>query len=402
MDPALVSRTAAGGGPASDAAAFPRRSLLRQQGTWRILILWALGFGLATGALEAVLALLLPNLPGEPWQASFRIPHTLLWTLVVALALAVAERWPIHSPTRQLTRVLGQVLVGFLLGPVWAIVTYSLSAVFMPWEYEAGLWSMVAADAKGTLFGYGTAAVLAHLVLRAREQREAAVAAAEANARIAEARVQIVTLGIQSEGALAALDRIIALASHDPKGANDALVLLADVLGQFVEFTRTGSATLGEELALASTQAHLLRMHQAHGPTVSISWDASPHLLAREIPHLALWPVLERAIARGSVAAGSDVLVHVAATLGADRELIVTVVERGGICPAERTDADYRDPAAQSRISHGAVRVSRREHPDGAQTTIVFASQAGSEIALEATRPAATALTASSPATESD
>ena len=344
-------------------------SLLRRAATWRLLVIWAIAFGLTTGVYEALLALAMPELPGSPWQASFRLVHTLIWALAVALAIAVAERWPVRSAARQWWRVLAQVAVGIVIGPVWGVIAYAFSSVFMPWRREAGVWGIIATDAKGALFAYGTAAIVAHVVLRVREQRERAVALVEAKTRLAEARVQIVTLGMQSEGVLAALDTIVELAPHDPKAANEALVLLADVLGQFVELTRAGSATLGEELALASAHARLLG---TRGPRVEVRWDASPEVLAREVPHLAVWPVLEQAVHSGCGRGGA--VVQVRAELGGDGSMTIAVVEDGGAGEEQRPPQDssmFAGVEPPGPLTGADVQITRRACREFVETVIV-------------------------------
>ena len=237
----------------------------------------------------------------------------------------------------------------------------------MPWRREVGVWGIIATDAKGALFAYGTAAIVAHVVLRAREQRERAVALVEAKTRLAEARVRIVTLGMQSEGVLAALDAIVDLVPRNPKAANDALVLLADVLGQFVELTRAGSASLGEELALASAQARLLA---TQGMRVDVQWSAPPEALTREVPHLAVWPVLEQAIHRAS--RGDAAIVRVQADAQRPGELTIIVAEEVTAPDQTSLPDDAASPDGLENLDDpGAdVRLTRRVSRTSMETVI--------------------------------
>lgn len=226
--------------------------MLRQRTTWKLLLGWAFAYGVVAGTFEAVLAGVVPDAPVRPWHALFRTLQAVVWALGVAIAIAVAERWPIHS-LRHWRRILAQLGVGLVIGPAWGLIGYALAGVFMPWRRAGGVWGIIAIDAKGMLFGYGTIVVVAHVVLQAREQRARAVALGEVQARAAEARVQILTLGLQSQGVLAALDAIIDRAPSDPEGANESLVQLADVLGEVVEAARVRSAT---------QQEHPYRVHE--------------------------------------------------------------------------------------------------------------------------------------------
>lgn len=217
-----------------------RSSVLRLRATWHLLVAWAITYGTLAAALEATLAFIAPGSPVRPWHALLRPVQAVLWLVCVACAITVAERWPIHG-LGQWRRASWQISMGLVIGPLWGALAYALSGVFMPWRSSGGVWGVIAIEAKGTLFAYGTAVVVAHVGLRAREQRERAVAISELQARAAEARVQILRLGLQSEGVLAALDGIIERAHVDPEGANEALVQLADVLGELVEAARARS-----------------------------------------------------------------------------------------------------------------------------------------------------------------
>lgn len=225
---------------------FPvRSSVLRQSATWKLLLGWAITYGLIAGLFEAVLAGVLPDAPARPWHALLRTLQAILWIIGVAIAIAAVERWPIHALS-DWRRILAHLGVGLIVGPAWGVLGYALSDVFMPWRRAGGVWGIIAIDAKGILFGYGTIVLVAHVVLRAREQRARAIAVGELQARAAEARVQILTLGLQSEGVLAALDAIIEQAPTDPQGANESLVQLANVLGEVVEAARARSAAQQE------------------------------------------------------------------------------------------------------------------------------------------------------------
>ncbi len=216
-------------------------SVLLHRTTWKLLLGWAMAYGVTAGTFEAVLAGVVPDVPVRPWHALLRTVQAVLWTLGVAIAIAASERWPIRS-LNDWRRILAQVGIGLVVGPAWGVIGYALAEVFMPWRRAGGVWGIIAIDAKGMLFAYGTAVVVAHVVLRAREQRARAVAIGDLQARAAEARVRILTLGLQSEGVLATLDAIIEKAPIDPEGANESLVQLADVLGEVVEAARARSA----------------------------------------------------------------------------------------------------------------------------------------------------------------
>lgn len=246
---------------------LPHQSVLRRAATWRLIVIWACAYGLTAGLVEATLATLVPDVPVRPWHALFRSVQALMWTVGVAIAIALAERWPVYS-RRDWRRAVAQVAVGLIIGPAWGVVGYSLADVFMPWRRAGGVWGIIAIDAKGMLFAYGITVAIAHVVLRAREQRARAVAVSELQARAAEAHVRILTLELQSEGVLAAMDRIIERAVRDPVTANEMLVGLADRLGAIVEETRARSGSQENDPHRVDQRVRDRRRGNPTGPVV--------------------------------------------------------------------------------------------------------------------------------------
>ena len=224
------------------------RPLLRRARVWRVLLAWSVSYGLLTWTLEAALLRKVPGAPPEPWSGVYRVAETLLWLVPITTAVAIAERWPITNVRRQWRRVAGQVALGLALGPAWGAFAYAISPVLMPWWHARGLWGVIAKEAKGALFGYGTTAVLAHVAVRVLAQRRRAVAAAEAVQRTAEARLDLLRLELQPEAVLRTMDAIADMIPRNAAAANAALVLLADSLRGALASVRVRELTLRGEV----------------------------------------------------------------------------------------------------------------------------------------------------------
>jgi hypothetical protein len=208
--------------------------LLRDVRVWGYLVGWAVLFGSTSWALELAVDARVPTAGLPWWHGAGRIVQALLVIPTLATAVAVAERWPVrvraHWP-----RVGAQVGLTLVLAPAWGLVAWWLNPVLALWNVAGGLWGLVAIEAKGVVFAYGTAAVLANMVRRVREQRALAVAAGAARARLAEAQVQAARLDAHSRRVLATLAAAAAMIPRDPARADAMVVDLADDLWRVLE-----------------------------------------------------------------------------------------------------------------------------------------------------------------------
>ncbi|GJG89744.1 hypothetical protein tb265_49250 [Gemmatimonadetes bacterium T265] len=243
-----------------EATLHAARPLLRRARVWRVLLAWSVAYGLLTWTLEAALLRKVPGAPPEPWSGAYRLAETLLWLAPITAAIAIAERWPITNVRREWRRVAAQLALGLALGPAWGALAYAISPVLMPWWHARGVWGVIAKEAKGALFGYGTTAVLAHVAVRVLAQRRRAVAAAEAVQRAAEARLDLLRLELQPDALLRTMDGIADTIPRDPAAANNALVLLADSLRGALASARVREVTLREELENVGS---VVRLHAA-------------------------------------------------------------------------------------------------------------------------------------------
>src|SRR5215208_524416 len=267
------------------------QSVLRHRVTWWVVAALFATFGLLTWALEAVLLHTVPGAPAEPWGGVFRFVEAILWIGTLVIATAVAERWPIERPLTQLRRVVAQMLLGVLLGPLWGIIAYLLSTRLMPAWHSRGVWGIVGTEAKGALLGYVTTLILVHIVLRTIRQRAREVAAAEAIRSATESRLNALKLELHPESVLWAIDAVADLIPRDASAANDSLVMLADMLQQVVVSARIQDVSLREELAVAES---LVRLHEiTRGRPVQFSVAVPEEIMNVAVPHLFMQPIVD-------------------------------------------------------------------------------------------------------------
>jgi hypothetical protein len=268
-----------------------RDSLLARGDVQRLLVVCALGFGGATWGLEAILSRIVRGAPDEPLGGVYRLVEAVLWIGASAIAIRVAERWPIEHAAREWRRTLAQLALAIALGPVWGMIAYAMSPYLMPWWHERGLWGVVAKEAKGALLGYGVTAVLVHVVLRARRQRAREVAASAMERAAADAQLVVRRLELQPGAVLRALDAIARMIPRDVDAANEALVALADGMRRSVALTRVESVPLREELKAVEDALRLRAL--TVGPEVTLVLDAADGSLDAMVPTLLLPPIVD-------------------------------------------------------------------------------------------------------------
>ena len=284
-------------------------SFLRKGGLWRALLVWALAWGSLTWAIEAALLHMVPDAPAEPWRGVYRLVEALLWIVAIVVAIRVAERWPVTNLRRHWRRIAGQIALGLALGPTWGIVAYGLSPYLMPWWRPRGMWGIVAKEAKAMLFGYGTTAVLAHVLLRVTAQRRRAVALALAEQRAAQAQLELLRLELQPDGVLRSIDAIRTLVPRDADAANAALVMLADSLDAAMDAASARELPLATECASVDAHVQLQRVSSQTRLACTISLDSEVGPAA--VPHGIVQTLVEEALA---VAAAESVGLEVRIT----------------------------------------------------------------------------------------
>jgi hypothetical protein len=273
-------------------------SLLAQREVQRLLVISAVCFGGATWALEAILSRIVRGEPAEPLGGVYRLVESLLWVGASAIAIRVAERWPIESVRRDWRRVMAQAALAIALGPVWGILAYGISPYLMPWWHDRGMWGVVAKEAKGALLGYGVTTVLVHVIFRARRQRAREVAASAMERAAVEAQLLVRKLELQPASVLRAMDAIARIIPRDVDAANEALVVLADGMRRSLALTRVELVPLRDEIDAVKDALRLRAL--TVGPPVEVSVEVGAGALDALVPALLLAPIVDDLVGRAT------------------------------------------------------------------------------------------------------
>ena len=320
-------------------------SLLVRRDVQRLLVVSAVCFGSATWGLEAILSHIVQGAPPEPLGGIYRLVESVLWIGAAAIAIRIAELWPIENVLRDWRRALAQLALAIALGPVWGILAYAISPYLMPWWHDRGMWGVVAKEAKGALFGYGVTTVLVHAILRARRQRAREVAATATERAAAEAQLVVRKLELQPAAVLRSLDAIARIIPNDVDAANEALVALADGMRRSLSLTRVETVPLREELDAVEDALRLRAL--TTGPRLRLLAVVDEEATMAHVPALFLAPLVDRIA--GYVSADGDV--EVLAERHADRLVVSVSASRYG-----RPDTDADDSvswliAARDRLA---------------------------------------------------
>lgn len=319
-------------------------SLLVRREVQRLLLVSALCFGSATWGLEAILSHVVEGEPSEPFGGVYRLVESILWIGAAAIAIRIAEAWPIENAVRDWRRAFAQLALAVALGPVWGILAYAISPYLMPWWHERGMWGVVAKEAKGALFGYGVTTVLVHVILRARRQRAREVAATAMERATAEAQLVVRKLELQPAVVLRSMDAIARMIPGDVDTANDALVALADGMRRSLRLTRVETVPLHEELDAIEDALRLRAL--TIGPSMRLVAARDDDAMMAHVPALFLSPLVDRLAGWASADGEAQLL----AEREADR-LVVCV----RVPASRRAHPDVQDSAAWLTAARGRL-----------------------------------------------
>jgi signal transduction histidine kinase len=239
---------------------------------------------------------------------------------------AVALRWRFAEGERGRAALahLGALLL-FLVGGGAAM---GLAEHLLPWAAASRVGPLAAAA--GAVRRYAAVDVLLYTLIAAgalaaayaRESRERAVAAAQLQAQLAEARLHALAAQLHPHMLFNALHAISALVRPDPRRAEQLIARLSDLLRHALETGGSAETSLDEELGFV---AKYLDIQQArYGDRLAVRYDVAPEARGARVPRLVLQPLVENAVQHGIARRAAGGTVTVAARVrGAELELLV-------------------------------------------------------------------------------
>ena len=238
---------------------------------------------------------------GEPEEVYERAIETIVamivWALLTPPIIWITERLPIEKP-HAVRNTLAMLLIGIAFATMRGAIDAAVPPAFEQkrLERENFLEVMAAGFHIDLLFFMAIAAVVNYGRIR-RKSDEQQRREAQAEANLANARLQRLRGDLQPHFLFNTLNDIIALAPVDGAAAAEALSQLADLLERSAEPERS-HVRVSEELDFVRRYLELQKLR--FGPRLQSSIEVDdPELLSVFIPALLLQPLVENSIVHG-------------------------------------------------------------------------------------------------------
>jgi signal transduction histidine kinase len=239
---------------------------------------------LATGGEVHVVPVLLLNL--ALW---------LPWTALSPLILAAARRWPLTGAAWP-RRLAAHLALNLLLAVV-AALAYRVLRVAIGMPVRGNYTLLIASGLNTSLLVYWGLVAIAHAAAYYRRTQERQRLAAELDRQLTQARLDALRAQIHPHFLFNTLHAIAARVRADPRGAEDMLGSLGELLRAHLQGNGAHEVPLRQELDLVDRYVSIQRVRFHDRLRVERAIDAPTLGLA--VPVLLLQPLVENAIEHG-------------------------------------------------------------------------------------------------------
>ena len=210
-----------------------------------------------------------------------------LWALLTPAIAALATRFPLHGPRRWRHLAL-HLVAGLLI----AVAKTVVDRVVFAWI--SGFWIyMLLTTVALQLVVYSAIVAGAHLVAYYRTSRERE----QLEARLAEARLQLLNMQLQPHFLFNTLNTIAELVHEDAETADQMITDLSTLLRRTMELGKTPEVRLDAELDLLFLYLSLQKARFGDRLKTSVTIDDGAR--QARVPLLLLQPIVENAIRHG-------------------------------------------------------------------------------------------------------
>jgi signal transduction histidine kinase len=244
--------------------------------------------------------------PGILWMAQrFRFTRDTWRRAAVAHAVSVVVFTAAHAALAGGARV---VILRLLAGRVVEWWSYFQEQFFFNFDFSMGTyWAVVG---------------LSHAINFHREAQQRAVAEAELETRLVEARLKSLQQQLHPHFLFNTLHTISALMHRDRQAADDMLIRLSDLLRLSLDRTSRQHVSLKDEVDFL--QKYLEIEQTRFGDRLRVHMDIDPATLDAAVPNLLLQPIVENAVKHGiAPKIGGGMIEVVSRRDGSDLRLVI-------------------------------------------------------------------------------
>lgn len=249
---------------------------------------------------------------------SFSLAQWWLWAALTPVVFFASRRWPIRRG-----RVLRHVSVHLLIGLFVAYAKITAEGYVRLWLFNAQPYVVISNLALQFLIYAVLVAVVHGLDQYGRSRAQAA----DAEARLNQAQLQLLRTQLQPHFLFNALNAISELIHEDPERADLMVGRLSDLLRASLDAHDRANVTLNEEVELL--KCYLAIQDVRFAGRLVASLDVPSDEGAVRVPFLLLQPLVENAIEHGVVPRAAGGHVGVTARLRGGR--LTLVVEDDGV-----------------------------------------------------------------------
>jgi two-component system, LytTR family, sensor kinase len=261
---------------------------------------------------------------GNPprWSLTLRmsLAETYVWAAIAPFVTILARRFPFTHVT-----IWRSLPVHVAASIVVSVIKLSIDRVIRKALFGFSTYMLITSVAPNVLFYWGIVAA-AHGLGYYRASKEKELRASQLEARLAQARLQLLQMQLHPHFLFNTLHTISELVHENPETADNMITGLSELLRETLYAGDEGEVPLRRELDVLRRYLDIQRTR--FGDRLQIDIDIDPGADAALVPLLLLQPIVENAIHHGLGSRAAAGRVRVVARTGAER-LIISIEDNG-------------------------------------------------------------------------
>jgi two-component system, LytTR family, sensor kinase len=293
----------------------------------------------------------------------------LLWVPLLPLVLWTSHRFPLE---RQAWRrsVPAHLVMGLVVAVLYAVLLTVKNQVIVaattqgaPPPFLSILEVYLVGGFQLYFLVYWMIVVAAHALDYYRKYRERELRAAQLEARLTRAQLQVLKMQLDPHFLFNTLNAISVLVHRDPDAADRMICMLSDFLRSSLRSADREQVLLEEELAFL--EQYLAIQKARFGERLAVEIDVEPDALSALVPNLILQPLVENSIRHGMSRKGPLTVVVRARLLGR-RKLGLEVIDDGaGLPPGSGRGVGLREGIGLSNTRARLRQLYNTDHQFG-------------------------------------